>query len=570
MDNNEIKMEYNNDYKLRSIKRIFLRNLNLELKSKQEKNGKHIDVTPVSPRKEEVIGRRRSLFQSITEFDELTSLELLHINKLRLVDSFFTLHIPYLNDELLVYVSEDIVSNMNPNFRPISLPTLPDCNSPNVILNIWSKTSESIQWKLFYKYDLDLRKLCYIGETLIDTENYFHSNSVIFNLNDRYYTIPGSIITEQERMINNTFSVDSKHALPSYSFDSIRSLNSISRSLRELMKSKNKTSKQINELISEPKALLRGLSNSNGINIEHEMLSTESARLDKYIERQESINDNITSEIMAKRIHIGHLKQAINETLPAKIEMAKNHIEIAESQIAPICESLNKQVYPSIVQKLQEATHILKEILFIENFDNDIKFTIMGLEFPLSIKDLLDICYYNKHDLHNFNTGEIKFASELESHQMKVNQINAALNYIVQLINSIALITNIDLKYKMFTCGSLCYVLDPIRSNSNQDVVKYPLYYDQLDTLKLPVDRLDRCDRRFNLQNKNFETGLDLLNKNLISLINDVVDDYYKYYKTNKKSLISNNIPIDCLDNFLWNLQYLMLFITAPTNIKSV
>lgn len=570
MDNNEIKMEYNNDYKLRSIKRIFLRNLYLELKPEQEKNGKHIDATTVSPRKEELIRRRRSLLQSFTQFDELTSLELLHINTLKLVDSFFTLHIPYMNDELLVYVSEDIVSNMNPNFRPISLPTLPDCNSPNVILKIWSKTSESSQWKLFYKYDIDLRKLWYIGDTLIDKENYFHSNSVIFNLNDRYYTMPDSLIVEQEQMISNTSSTDSKHILPSYSFDSIRSLNSISKSLKELMKSKNKTSKQINELISEPKDLLGGLSNSNDINIEQEILSTESARLDKYIERQERINDNITSEIMAKKIHISHLKQAINETLPPKVEMAKNHIEIAESQIAPICESLDNLLYPSIVQNLQEATQILKEILFIENLDNSIKFTIMGLEFPLSIKDLLDICYYNKHDLHNYNTGEIKFANEIDSHQTKVNQINAALNYIVQLINNIALITNINLKYKMHSYESLCYILDPIRSDSNQDIVKYPLYYDQADTLKLPVDRQDRCDRKFDLQNKSFETGLDLLNRNLLSLIKDVADDYDKYYKTNKNTLLSNNIPIDCLDNFLWNLQYLVLFITAPTNIKSV
>lgn len=132
-------MEYDNDYKLRCIKRIFLRNLYLELESKQEINGKHTDVTRISPRKEEVIGRRRSLFQSITQFDEITNIGLLHINTLKLVDSFFTLHVPYMNEDLLVYVSEDIGSNMNPNFRQITLPTLPNCNSPNLILKIWCK-----------------------------------------------------------------------------------------------------------------------------------------------------------------------------------------------------------------------------------------------------------------------------------------------------------------------------------------------------------------------------------------------------------------------------------------------
>lgn len=561
-------MEYDNDYKLRSIKRIFLRNLYMELESKHEKNGKHTDVT-ISPRKEEVIGRRRSLFQSITQFDELTSIGLLHINTLKLVDSFFTLHIPYMNEDLLVYVSEDIASNMNPNFRQITLPALPNCNSPNLILKIWCKTSQSSQWKLFYKYDIDLRKLWYIGDSLIDTENYFHSNSVIFNLNDRYYTIPGSLVVDREKMLGSTSNADSKHILPSYSFDSIRSLNSISRSLKELMKSKNKISIQINETINKSKDSLKSLSNSDNINIEEEILSTENTRLDKYIERQESINDRIMSDIMAKRIQISHLKQAINGTLPSKIEMVTNHIEVVESQIAPICESLNKQIYPSIVQNLQEATHVLKEIIFIENFDNSIKFTIMGLEFPLSINDLLDICYYNRHELHNYNTGEVKFANEIESHQMKVNQINAGLNYIVQLINNIALITNTNLKYKMFSYGNLCYVVDPIRSESSQNLLKYPLYYDQGHTLKLPVDR-QQCDRKLNLQNKGFEVGLDLLNKNLISLINDVANDYDKYYKTIKKPLISDNIPVDCLDNFLWNLQYLVLFITAPTIIKSV
>lgn len=558
-------MEYNNDCKLRNLKSICFRNLYYNLEVRSETKEERTGVTSISPKKEESTARRKSLFTTIPQFDELTNSELLHINSLRLIDSFFSLHVSYKDEELLAYVSEKILSDMNPNFREIVLPTMPDCNTLYLTLKLWCRTVKCKKWKLFYKYRVDLKKLQCIGDSLEQTENFFQNNSVIFNLNNRYYTLPDCLTTHHDVGLDSSRNIDSKQILPSYSFDSIRSLTSIFKSLKELIKSKNKTSIKISESIH----MVNDDTNSSNLEIEQMRLSTENNRLDKYIRNQESINNTILAEIMTKKIRINELSLSISDVIPSKIEMVRNQLEITKSQLEPIHESLHGQVYPSIVRNLQEETYILKEIVCIENINNSIKFSIMGLEFPLSIKELLEICYYNTHDLQNFNIDEVQYANGKEAHLVKTNQINAGLNYIVQLINNIAFITNINLKYKMVMFGNMCYIMDPISSKSDLRALKYPLYYDQELTLKVPVDQ-EHCDRKFNLQNRSFEIGLDLLNKNLISLINDVSYMYNTYYRAITKSQVSNNIPIDCLDNFLWNLQYLVLLITVPSSASSI
>lgn len=558
-------MEYNNDTKLRNLKAISLRNLYFPLNPKDESSRRDISAPPVnpSPIKEDKLIRRKSLFEAIPQLGQLSSTELLQVNEKKLIDSFFTLHVPHKNEDVLIYVSEIVLSNVSPNFRSISLPSLLNANALRILLKIWCKTVQQDSWTLYHVYDIDLKCLWYIGDKAVDTENFFHVNSVILNLNNGYYTLPESLTIDRGTLVKKAKRVLSKHILPSYSFDSIRSLNSIIKSLRELTQTKNKISLQISESID----MLNDSSNVNNIPIQLSKLNIENDRLDMHIEKQTTTNDTIMSNIMSQRVKIKNIKQTINEELPSNIEMARNHIEIIESQVEPIHESLTKNIYPSIIQSLQDATLVLKDIICIENKNNSIKFTILGLEFPLSIKELLDICYYNNSDLANHNSGITYRANDIESHSAKTTQINACLSYIIQLMNGLSTITSTNLMYKMTPNGNHCFVIDAISSN-HQKVLKYPLFYDQENTSKLPANSQIHGDRKVLCQNKDFEIGLSLLNKNLVTLLNDITDAYNTYYQPISLSQLSNNIPVDCLDNFLWNLQYLILFITAPTISK--
>ena len=132
----------------------------------------------------------------------------------------------------------------------------------------------------------------------------------------------------------------------------------------------------------------------------------------------------------------------------------------------------------------------------------------------------------------------------------------------------------------MVSDGNRSIIIDPISSvsastvptrvqrdtGSNIDETKpiaYTLYYDHSKTEKVSGE-LSGSGRKYDLQNYDFEHGLNLLNKNLVQLINNVTDVYDEFKHDSRESKISNNIPNDCLDNFLWNLQFLILYITAP------
>ena len=55
-----------------------------------------------------------------------------------------------------------------------------------------------------------------------------------------------------------------------------------------------------------------------------------------------------------------------------------------------------------------------------------------------------------------------EFDSETQWHNFKIQQINAALSIIVQLMVLIADITNTDYKYKMVLQGNQSYIVDEI------------------------------------------------------------------------------------------------------------
>ena len=58
-----------------------------------------------------------------------------------------------------------------------------------------------------------------------------------------------------------------------------------------------------------------------------------------------------------------------------------------------------------------------------------------------------------------------EFDNETQLHNFKIQQINATLSIVVQLMILIADITNTDYKYKMVLHGSQSYIIDEISKN---------------------------------------------------------------------------------------------------------
>ncbi|ODV79997.1 uncharacterized protein CANTADRAFT_89593 [Suhomyces tanzawaensis NRRL Y-17324] len=545
----------NHEGKVQNIRSISLRNLYLSSSHHHDDAHRFKAVEDVQP-------RRMSLIQTVPELERPgTHTELFDINNRTLVDSFVTLHLAEPLERLL-YVSEVRLCTMNPSFSQISLPFVPK-NTHRVVLRVWCKHHfVPLAWVLHTEARIDLRKLEYFGDSTVNLEDLFQLNSVIFDLGGKLFTLPQSLAVNPARFLpatkhTRTMSTKQGH---SYTIDDVRALSSLSRSLQELTVAKHRLARDIHHHMG----VLHDSSSLNNITMAVDRLRSRVASLDSALARQRARNDTLSSEILASRVRINHITEMSQGKKRSLAEMSALQSELAQAQVDPIQESLQASVFPSIMGQLQACTAVVSQMFPIANVSNSVRFTIMEIAFPATIKELLEICYYNKGPSADSADG-----ADGVLHESRVLAINSALSYIVQLINVLADITNTNLKYPMVNCGNASVILDPVMAErltlgdaSADTLASYPLYYDPLATERLAVDAETLGGHL--MRNGAFEQGLNMMNKNLFLLINNITRLYSEFRWDSHGGVGTSTVPIDCPDNFLWNLQYLVLFLTAP------
>ncbi|KAK6205024.1 uncharacterized protein RJT21DRAFT_12595 [Scheffersomyces amazonensis] len=575
------------DDKLRYLRAISFRNLY----SKHDKidgdfnhHLKSINVNSTTSKS----GRRNSI---LPNFDNIETqeggLELLNRNNRTLLDTFYSLHLVIeRNEDKLIYVSEIQYCDMSPNFSSISLPFIPTTSqSHKIIVKLWYRSifnaidsTNDDSWNLLSVYKINLRNLVFLGHSLNIDDDYFNYNSMVLNLSGRFYTLPDSLKininqlklskkkrrqTSREKLISN-----------SYSYDSIRSILKLSKSLKELHMVKHNLLIQFSEAV-------HSLKKSSGIETLEESIGRLRFKigiLEKSLSKQKTVNENLIAEILRTKLNINELKELITDRAAKIQEIADNSVELLSAELEPIEENLGTYVFPSIMSQISLFAKVLREVFEIENIDNSVRFSILGLEFPSNVNEMLDICYYgdsNSKPLSRYK--DVSGNINIDPREANICQINSGLAYIVQVMNIIANITNCDLKYKMLVLSDSIIILDPTtdqiidlknqkQSNIQDQVTEYLLNYDGTKTERIANDRVQNDSRKYIYKNQNFEHALNLLNKNLVFLINNTTGTYNNYHRVSTNANFSNNIPVDCLDNFLWNLQYLLLFLTAPVD----
>ncbi|SGZ57996.1 CIC11C00000000222 [Sungouiella intermedia] len=492
------------------------------------------------------------------------------------INVFYTLHNI---KNILLYVSEVAVAYSGVDFGAASLPDL-GRRLYKVKICIWIKALDQETWTLFHKLKVDVRNLIEVGNLADrDRESLFVTNTLLWRFNDIYYCLrtdlKDSSAMEKTRQLSWNRARGTK---PSYTVNDIRQLTSLYIGIREFAEVKKTLGAQIAEL-----SQMINKTPDSDIPERIRSLKFDLHTLHKYIVRQNSAIDALLSEVYLKKLHIGRSTHIIEKDFPHFKEMCSERLEIAAAQIEPLQESLNLSVYPNLISTLQEVGMVLIDTYPIELMASG-RFSICGIEFPMSIREILDFCYYGHSEsrLENGGTSEhdqsrVNSTETGDSPSITVETINAGLSYIVLLMMSLADLMNVSLKYPMKFGPLGSYLVDnvspqqlsPIDQKHAMDIsksvkIKFPLFYNGDHTQKFAS--YENPNRNFTLKNARFEQGLNLLNKNLVFLISLITDLYSQYYHDNVANhLISNNIPVDCLDNFLWNLQYLMLFITAPT-----
>lgn len=472
-----------------------------------------------------------------------------------LLDVFYSLYGP---DDVLLYVSEVAYGVCSPQFGVMQLPDLGKrcCEAK---LRVWAtETQVELKWTLYMEVHTDLRHLKPLGKAAHADDDVFASNAVVWCFNGEHYCLESDI--KLPVLKSRTQSWNNSRKKPSYSVDDIRHISSLANGIRELESSKAKLAKQIDVLCER-------LTEQDHQSLDHlRMVKFDLHALHKYSAKQNAANDTVLSSVYTKKLHIRKIRQIIDEDFPAFREICSDRCEMAELQIAPIHELLHLSVYPELINILHNIGLVLQDAYPIDTSPEG-RFTICGTEFPSSVKELLDMCYDGSGNL------EVTDRS-VDIDVLTIDKINAGLSHIVLLVQILAEVMEVPLKFQMTFSGSQCYLVDNLVPQQLEPTqrgqyplnkplkVIYPLYFDLDHTEKVAYD-----GRKAVLKNPRFEQGLNLLNKNLVMLINGITDSYSQYHHDNvAHHLISNNIPVDCLDNFLWNLQYLLLFVTAEPN----
>lgn len=465
-----------------------------------------------------------------------------------ILEVFFSLHA----NDVLLYVSEIVSASSNPHFGVVSIPHLGK-RSPRVKIRVWQLKNAA--WHCHMDLTLDIRKLVLLGRTIDPNPAVFGPNTVVWCFDGQHYCLRSDIKNYSSRT-----SSTAKKLKKSYSVDDIRLTTSLCTGIRELEIAKQKLSRQIDAISAD---LLE-----NPVSYAPEklrLLKFDLHSLHRYIAKQKRANDTLISQVYAKKLHMSRITLIVEDEFPNFREICAERLEIIDSQIDPVHESLNESIYPDLILMLKLVVAVVGDAFAIGTLETG-HFTILGTQFPSSIKELLETCYYGNSALE---VSDVEFENDTTS------KINAGLSYIVLLVMTLAEIMGVLLKYHMTYAGSQSYLVDHLAPQQLEPVdrgmknplhkpvrVVYPLFFDMDHTEK--AASYD-TGRKFVLKNARFEQGLNLLNKNLVMLISGITDLYSQYYHDNLANhLLANNIPVDCLDNFLWNLQYVLLFVTAP------
>lgn len=455
----------------------------------------------------------------------------------------------------LYYVSETVPFAANVNFGAVSMPDIPAF--PSIMcLKLWGLCKDAKNIALLMDVHIDLRSLvCSNKPSRNIDESQLVANSFILGFGDTFFVLKEDI--RDLFFMKNCLSyaqyakTKADMARKSYSYEDMRRFNSLANGVNDLIRSKMTLSAQIDEL---------QLKNENEpLSQKITSLKFHLHQLHKFLAKQNTANDVLLSSVLAKERQVDSLMSTLEEDVPSHVEILEEKVEIIQNEIEPIFETLEFSVYPDLMDSLRSIFTAVRQVFPIELLESSNGYSIAGIEFPANIQEILDSCY----DPQDRVIGAITESS--------IDRVNAGLSIISQLILHVSSIIDLKLKYSIVQSKSVFYLVEycSLRSQKTTSggfdlfVAKYPLYYSPLESEK--VAKLAGPVKSYELKNQKFERALLLLKKNLIAMSSDMMELYSKYlYGKINGTKLTNNVPVDCIDNFLWTLNYMLLFLTAP------
>lgn len=433
------------------------------------------------------------------EMPETLQRRLVSLNSHELVDAFYVIRIR----GKVIYVSETILGSASPEFAPVLFPTLPlsVANSLTLAIGVYVRVAGE-SWQYLLRYAVNLNSLVYTGPP---RESIFRTNAVALMVDGSWYSLAPFL-----KAVTLPLPPPPRQpAIPSYTFDTIRTLLNLTKSLREVIDVKlTLLDKVTGELKQHPLPSRTS-----------EQLEAGIKTLDDAIDKVKNDNDRLQHRILANQMSINQIKGLHLE----------NRVTNDNEKTIPD-EEMMTLITPQINQELTRLVTIVNEAL-PTNADQ-----IAYLPFPQSVADILEVCYYNRELV--VVTQDADQQPPNDQWQAKIDQINAGLSAIAKWIDDISTIVEVKLLYPVELSDDHYCIVDAMASATP---TKYPLHYDASGTTTL-----DKFDKR--LTNPPFELALALLVKTLVALVTTVTGE---------------RPPPQSHTNVVWMIHYLGLYLTG-------
>lgn len=444
--------------------------------------------------------------------------KLVAINACELVDSFFTISV----DSFVLYVSEILPMSNNPEFSPIQWPTLPFtiANESVVQICLYTRPNEG-NWQYLTRMVLDLSLLIPLG-TSLPPEDAFVVNGAALKAHGRWWTA-------QEFLRNDVLigsGLPARDPVSLYLFDTIRTLNNLSKSLHELQNRNLILSREISrQLNDEP------------------IPPFTMAQLEATAEVVASKATSVSQEIANLKQKISVTEAKVSQLTCLDLMASLRSRDLPNDTPESMREFIADSVQPQTTEEIAVRAAAIGEMIPITILPT---LTVAGLAFPPTPKAILNVCYYN-YPLDTLLESDTVGSTHPKQHQTalhsdRVAQINAGLTLIAMTARALAAVTGISLTYPIKSPAPgrpLYFIQNPIKSSY------HALEYDDAKTESEP--KRDHTQ----LRNADFETALLLLAKNLDTLAKGVAILY-------NDAGVVDSIPPHSRDNYLWVLNYLV------------
>lgn len=447
-----------------------------------------------------------------------------------------------------LYVSEIVSPVSTLSFGKVTIPCLPN-QCFNVVLKLWRKKDEESPWLLHFEVIVDLRKLVMLKMPFKELDDgCLRDNSVIWCFDEKRYALPESVIHKNVIDDDKLASQGRGRNVVklSYKVDDIRQLLSLDTGIKELALLNIKISQQIDSVLEAFKGKV-----SNHDPEVSRALKFKIHSLHRYVSRQRNNNDTVSSKVYERKILLGKINTALEDQFPPFKEFCEGQLDYVTSQIDPIHESLDAAVSPELYSSLKSIGELISQA-FCMNQSGPDKLAILDTEFPSTTKELLQICYDSKRD-------------HPPEEPSAIDKLNAGLSYIVAVMLLLADILGISLNYAMKYFGSRSIVEYHIQPPADRPghrksvTVTYPLFYDARHTERITIN--DRDGRRMQVRNVRFEQGLQLLQRNMVTLTGAAHDVYRQIRKSGERPRLSAS---ETVDNLLGSLKNVIELMTAP------